>query len=775
MTGQTKFFNSLGGSLAGIISRLSTLTLAAILATGVSTAGLAQEKPEAAKGAKTAEKKPAAPPAEKIMGRYQVHSMVELGGRITERSGSNANWATMVNQTTGMRVLGQELEMHSVNPAKTPFFDTLSTSSFGYGGDPYDVSMLKLTKGRLYDFNGTFRRDRSYFDYNLLANSFLGPNALVQEPDSLHVFNTVRRNTDTVLTLFPVSMVHFRAGYNHGTHEGPSYSTVHQGGDVQVLQWFRNSNDTFTGGVDVNVAKRTTVSYDQLFVLYRGDSPYRLTGANYHLSDGTPVSLGVDTLATATCGSGAKKTLEVVNGIVNPYCSQSTVQSQVAPTRTMFPTEQLRFSSHYWDRMAMNGRATYSGGVSNVNNFNETFTGLLARTFTRQQIDTGGMDGGRLAHNKHFSTNVDYGVEAEIDKHVSVSDAVNFWSFRNEGADTLVSQVWAGSATTTPPLNVFTPLSSLTPVTTMASDGGALSQKNLGNTVMGIVTFTPQFRLSGGWRFNSRRITKDDDDPLLWHQNWLLLGSVYQPTQTVRLTVNYDQMTSKAANSATPSDTYTRVAPNKTYHLRGRATAKPQKWINFAVTGNGFWGKNDDPLVNHREHNYDLSFGTQVVARDNLSFDFNVARDSVYSRIDICYLYSTTNPFGNTNSGTCVPTDANPTATSNLLLNNDYYSAPSTFISGALNYSPIARLHFYGGARVNTVSGHAIFFNPYQVPGALNSQRISPFADMQLAIAPQWTWHANWDHQGYSDSGGFGPASRNFSGDVVSLSVKYAF
>ena len=82
-------------------------------------------------------------------------------------------WATMVNQGTGMRVLSHSLEMHSLNPSKTPFFNTLTSSSFGYGGDPYDVSYLNLSKGRIYDFAGSFRRDRNYFDYNLLANSLL--------------------------------------------------------------------------------------------------------------------------------------------------------------------------------------------------------------------------------------------------------------------------------------------------------------------------------------------------------------------------------------------------------------------------------------------------------------------------------------------------------------------------------------------------------------------------------------------------------------------------
>ena len=211
-----------------------------------------------------------------MIGGYQVHSMIDVGGRITEKSGSDAMWATMVNQTTGARILGQSLQMHSLDPFKTPFFDTLTTSSFGYGGDPYDATYLNMSKGKWYNFAGTFRRDRQYFDYNLLANSLLGPNQLIAQPSSLHLFNTVRRNTDTLLTLFPVSLVSFRAGYNHGTHEGPSYSTIHQGGDVQESQWFRNAQDTWVAGVDFKPFQRTTLSYDQFFAFYKGDTNYRL-------------------------------------------------------------------------------------------------------------------------------------------------------------------------------------------------------------------------------------------------------------------------------------------------------------------------------------------------------------------------------------------------------------------------------------------------------------------------------------------------------------------
>ena len=413
---------------------------------------------------------------------------------------------------------------------------------------------------------------------------------------------------------------------------------------MQLAQWFRNALDTYTGGVDVKLAKRTTLSYDQFYAFYKGDSTFQLAGANFHLPDGTPVSLGVDTLANVTCGTGANKTLEVVNGIANPYCSGTAVMSEVSPTRTTFPTEQLRFASHYWEHVSMNGRVTYSGGVSNVNSFNETFTGLLTRTFTRQEIDTGGLANGRLAQNKRVNVNADYDMEADLSKYVSISDAINFWDFRVPGSNGVSSEVWAGTDATHPPnLNMLTPLSVLTPTTSTTTNTAFINQKNVGNTILGIFTVSPQVKLSGGWRFNSRNITDNGDD-LTWHQNWMLLGAVMQPSHVFRLNVNYDGMTSKSADSATPSNTYTREAPDKTYHVRARATVIPAKWINFSVTANDYSAKNDDPLVNHIEHNQDFSFATQIIPMESLSVDLNFAHDDVFSRTDLCYVYSATPP-----------------------------------------------------------------------------------------------------------------------------------
>ena len=713
-------------------------------------------------------------------------------------------WATMINQGTGMRLVGQSLEMHSADTTKTPFFDTLSTASYGYGGEPYDTTYLKMSKGSWYDFDGHFRRNRSYFDYNIFVNPFLtsATNAapvLVPVPSSLHLFNTVRRNTDTLFTLLPISKVSFRAGYNHGTDEGPTYSSVHGGGDVSVMQWYRYNLDTYIGGVDVKLAKRTTLSYDQFYGLFKGDSWYELANAEWTLANGTPVSQGFSVLTgpTVTCGSGAGKGQNVLDGVSNPLCNQTITQSQAQPTRTQFPTEQLRFSSHYWSKAAMNGRFAYSGGASNVNGFNETFNGLLTRTTLRQELNTGGLNSsGRLAQNKRINVDGDYSFEATLAQWLAVSDTVTYWDYRIPGHTILNSQIWdntpvvTGGPTPVPSasLSVNTPLSALHNYSTTAESFGYVGHKNLMNTAVASVTVLPEFKFSAGWRFDNREIKVADDPTLAWHQNGVVLGAVIQPSRSVRVNLNAETMRSDSANAETKTDTYTRLAPNSTYRIQGRAVISPRKWINLAIAANDFHGVNDDPLVNHTEYARDLSFATQIIPTETVSIEFEYAHDVVFSQTDLCYVFTATAnapvPAGARNAGTCVQTPSNPTATSNLYLGYGSYNAPSNFYMAAVNYAPSRIFRFNGGFMMTGLGGTAELLNPYNPTGALSSNTVSPFADLRIAVGAGWEWHGNWQHHGYSEdgpSGGNGSVpgslipSREFSGEVVTLSVVYAF
>jgi len=812
-----------GGSPARFtISRLRALVIAATWIAAGAAAGFGQSQPVAAKPAREplSETKPDASPAEHISHGYHVHQSIEVGGRITSTAGSSAMWDTLVNQGSGARVLGQSLELHSVEPSKTPFFDTLSSYSTGYGGDPIDVTRLKISKGRLYDFSGSFRRNREYFDYNLLANSLLTTYTatapvLVPEPDSLHMFNTVRRNADTSLTLLPLSRVSFRAAFDHGTNEGPTYSTVHNAGDVQVLNWVRNGSDTYTAGVDAKLARLTTLSYDQFFIFNKGDSSFRMPGLNspaataqlFPLSNGTLASLGVEVLGgVTTCGSATAKPVSTLgpnlssSGILNPYCTGTIQQSQSAPTRTHLPTEQLRFSSHYMNKASFNGRLLYSGDTSTINSFALLFNGLSSNR--RQTLETGNGANGQFALNKRINSSGDFGIVAELNKSLSISDAFSFWNTRTNGSQTALTRTWTGSAGaaavgSTPAVPTTSMLTSLADpsiaVTSASSTGsGFLNQKVAQNTILATAAVTPQIKISGGWRYKNRVIDDPHATNLTWHENGAILGAVIQPSRMVRININYDSMDSKYSSGtavlgepSTPlalpsSNTFTRLAPDKAYQLRARAMVKPAKWINFSVSGNDYSAKNDDPQVNHVEHNHDVSFAASIVPMEGLSVDFNFAHDDVLSETDLCYIFTANAnaplPSGAANSGTCVKSTANPEGATTLFLGTGYYHAPSNFISGAINYAPSKYWRLNGGMRLNDVNGQAEMLNPLMVPGALQSKYVTPYTDLEVRIAPQWAWHGNWTHDGYSEQGRVGPLpSRNTHGDILTLGVKYAF
>src|SRR5215475_9090817 len=102
---------------------------------------------------------PAPPPEpeEKVIGGYVTHQSLELGGHIVEQSGSGPMYNTLVNIHSGPRILNQSLRMRAKDLSHATFFDNLSTSSFGYGGDPINGTFLNVSKGRIYDFRGSFR------------------------------------------------------------------------------------------------------------------------------------------------------------------------------------------------------------------------------------------------------------------------------------------------------------------------------------------------------------------------------------------------------------------------------------------------------------------------------------------------------------------------------------------------------------------------------------------------------------------------------------------
>ena len=263
----------------------------------------------------------------KTVGGYAVHQSIDVGGHIQEQSGSSQMWSTLVNIYSGARVLDQSLTMRAVNPSTAMVFDRLSSYSYGYGGDPINVTYLNLSKGKLYDFRGSYRRYRQYFDYDVLANPLIPPTSNPYLPwlNTPHLYNTLRQITDLQLTLFPLSMVSVRFGFNHNINQGPSYSSTHLGNDPWLYQNWRNSTNTYTATVNWKPDPKTTISYDQFVTYYKGNTIWSLTGLDNVLPNGQPVALGVDVSSVwnAPCSAPFNS-----DGTVNPKCSAALAYSQ---------------------------------------------------------------------------------------------------------------------------------------------------------------------------------------------------------------------------------------------------------------------------------------------------------------------------------------------------------------------------------------------------------------------------------------------------------------
>ena len=183
----------------------------------------------------------------RVWGNYMVRQSIEFGGRITENSGNQQMYDTLVNLQSGPRLLGQELSMQSIS-RNGSLFDNLYLSSFGLGGDPNDMVRLRIEKNKWYNFVGLYRRDQNFFDYNLFANPLTlnpgitncstvvaGAVSLARRVQSVvhyfysnspHLQSTTRNMGDFNLTLFPQSAVRVRLGFARNNNNGTVDSSL---------------------------------------------------------------------------------------------------------------------------------------------------------------------------------------------------------------------------------------------------------------------------------------------------------------------------------------------------------------------------------------------------------------------------------------------------------------------------------------------------------------------------------------------------------------------
>lgn len=376
-------------------------------------------------------------------GDYNVRQSIEFGYRDSSIGGNINNYDTFENIGSGFRLFDYTLDMRSLDN-KGFFFDSLTFSNFGYGGDPNDVTRLRIEKNKLYDFRAMFRRDKNFWDYNLLANP-LNPSssvpalALVNSP---HSMDLVRRMQDYDLTLFPESRLRFRLGYSRNVNQGPGFTTLDGGTEPLLTENFQYTTNAYRLGVDYRFLPKTTISFDELLNYFKQDSTVTDQNFPFVLSNGTPADLGIifNTKGNTPCASPVTNAT-TTPPTANANCNGFLAYSRVGRPRGSFPTERLGFQSSYFKNLEMSGSFGYSSDTNSTLNFNEVVNGWTSRTVTRGSTVAG------PANAKRVSVNADWAGDFRVTDRLHIVDEFRYDNWR-------IPSMWATADTNlfaTPP------------------------------------------------------------------------------------------------------------------------------------------------------------------------------------------------------------------------------------------------------------------------------------------------------------------------------------
>jgi hypothetical protein len=761
-------------------------------------------------------------------GNYNIKQSIEFGYRFTNTNGNEDTYNTFVNLQQGPRLLDFSTEMRSIDH-RGMLFDRLYFSNFGYGGDPNNVSRLRISKNKWYNFDALFRRDENTWNYSLLANP-LNPTtpAFANAPTgfspiigfSPHSYNTRRRMGDYDLLLLPDSKIRFRVGYSRNISEGPGLSAIHQGTEQLLFQQYKSTVNAYRLGVDFRLLPRTNISYDQIWNLYKGDTGSLDQNQLYPIANGTPVDIGVSLNAGANqpCANTF-----LTSGFVNPTCSAYFNYLRHGMTRTSNPTEQLSLQSNYFPSLDLSAKVAYTSGSMNVFDWFENWAGRESRSNTRNQNNNGDVFGERVA------ATADFGATWRITGKLSFIDSFHYSNFHNPAEfDTSSCSFFSPNLLT--PSNSFAPgagtslpvvcsppadSSAGTPVHSTSSGPDAsvavsslfLKQDEKTNLSELEYQFSQRIGVRGGFRYRHRAIDDKDFESVaqLFFPNnanrgaCALVGGALpdgctsngdgsftfitpQPNEldTGETLINeysglFGVWARPVAHWRISFDTelmsadnaFTRISPRQTQEYRVRTTYKPAQWLNLSGSITLWEGRNNVAEIDHLQHNRFYGVSATIQPRESFGLELGYDYNDVFSQILICYT-STTAPAG---------LDKCPGST--LVQQLSVYTNTSHYGYSNVNWMPWHRLTARIGANLTETSGAVLIITPNAPSGPLNSAYYQPFGGIDYRFAKGWTGKAYWGYYGYHEDASGVPQDlfvpRNFQSNLVTLSLRYAF
>jgi hypothetical protein len=680
------------GWFSGLCNQQPTTAIIQCIAGGMGVAILLMAAGLAAAQSPASDKPMSAPNG------YVIHQSVDLGGRIANATGSQAMYSNLVNLQSGPRVQNETFEMRALPGQKNTPVDRLSAVGSGFGGDPVNFARMSASKGKLYEFTGTFRRDRRYFDYDLLGNPNIpsgqsipiGPSnaptgsfAWPQTLQSPFMFNTVRRMTDINIVLMPLSTVTYRFAYAKNLMEGPSYSpSGYQFAKYNAVlaEYQRNNTDDITAGVDWKPVRGTMFSLEEQITHYKGDSYFTLAPSSLIVqeADGTPAAINnFDSLSPYGIGAcntgsmGAAYTNATTNTIlsapntpgglpvINPACAVVTSYLRSQPTRAIFPTEVLRLQSATIKNLSINGDVRFTNANMHLPNYYDSYQGLNGTTRELAYV------GNAKATRQVLAA--DLGATWQTTSNFSLGDQISFSSMHQPGLTAFTS----GTTVSTPanPNETITYQGALK--TTSAAAGSATFEgsPNIGAQGAG---YTGQLyitnNLTGAWDVSSRATLSltyryqnhvvAEGDP---HNIPLPVGASIGGTVTinenagvftaaVRPTANLDL--NGSVEMAYADNALTPVTPRQLWHYRVHARYRPKPWATISGAFNDLERHNntnnnqaavaagDDPYegpLDHVDRTRIASVSGVLSPNEHYGLDFSYAYTDVYASTNICF------------------------------------------------------------------------------------------------------------------------------------------
>jgi hypothetical protein len=746
------------------------------------------------------------PPAEAVQDGYTVHQTADLGGHMVGLSGSGAMYDTLVNIQSGPRVLGETFTMHAVEGTKHPLLDDLTAFSSGFGGDPNNFAKLDFSKGKLYEFSGMFRRDRQYSDYDLLANpdnsGLTVPYGVVntvptaaaltwpQNNDSPVMFNTVRRMTDTNLTVLPLSKVSFRAGYSQNIFQGPTLSPARSVGkyDSLVMEVQRNSTDDFTGAIDWKPVQHTKVTFEEQVTHYKADSYFTLNPNGFLVqeADGTPVSLGdwdalaspysisacnTASMGSAYSGSGSTLTYTIFSApqtpgglpIVNPACDVITSYLRSQPTRSITPTEMLRLQSSSIRNIAMNGDIRFTMADTNLPNYYENWTGLDGTI--RSATFTGN------AQAKRQVLGIDYGLTWQATKTFALSEQIDFSNAHQPGISNISTGVTQNTLTNpNETINYSGALVSGAAYSITGNPNGTplpayFGQSFLTNNVTGSWDATPRATVALTYRVSQHviaqgfphnvKLVSGSSGTVTINENGAIFNAALRPTNHWDLNGTIEAFYD--------DNVFTPMGARQTRHYRIHTLYRPKPWATLSGAFNDLERHNNtnntdtppaDGPLQHVDHSRTVGLGAVLAPNERYGFDFNYSYSDVYISTNACYLNGATAALPGAASTTSAGA---PNLCPNLLTDwgpvKDFMDAPTQYASFGVTYSPNKVLRSGLGYRISAVSGNQFFSDAQQVNGSLQSAYQSPYLNLAWTVHPGLVWRAEYNFYGYGEGG----------------------